>query len=129
MKGNHSVVGAGISASKTSKTGKASGNNVGPIPEAEGIQGSNNGNRKRKQKSSPFKVRMDWNHNFAGFKLLLSFFLSFVCFGMHFDNMEIYGHRFHLKMKIAMILVSMTLQKPRCGSYSILVLEESFNSS
>ncbi|XP_022973709.1 protein ALWAYS EARLY 3-like isoform X1 [Cucurbita maxima] len=56
MKGNHSVVGAGISASKTSKTGKASGNNVGPIPEGEGIQGSNNGNRKRKQKSSPFKI-------------------------------------------------------------------------
>lgn len=71
MKGNHSVAGAEISAFKTSKTGKAFGNNVGPIPEAEGIQGSNHGNRKRKQKSSPFKVRMDCKHNFSGFKLLL----------------------------------------------------------
>ncbi|XP_038890830.1 protein ALWAYS EARLY 3 isoform X3 [Benincasa hispida] len=56
LKGSHSVAGAEISALKTSKTGKAFGNNVGPIPEAEGIQGSNIGNRKRKLKSSPFKA-------------------------------------------------------------------------
>ncbi|XP_038890846.1 protein ALWAYS EARLY 3 isoform X5 [Benincasa hispida] len=56
LKGSHSVAGAEISALKTSKTGKAFGNNVGPIPEAEGIQGSNIGNRKRKLKSSPFKI-------------------------------------------------------------------------
>lgn len=74
MKGSHPVAGAEISALKTSKTGKAFGNNVGPIPEAEGIQGSNNGNRKRKLKSSPFKVRMVCNHTFSGFQLLpLSF--------------------------------------------------------
>lgn len=59
MKGNHSAAGAEISTFKTSKTGKAFGNNIGSIPEAERIQGSNNGNRKRKQKSSPFKVRID----------------------------------------------------------------------
>ncbi|XP_031739375.1 protein ALWAYS EARLY 3 isoform X1 [Cucumis sativus] len=56
MKGSHSVAGSEISALKTSKTGKAFGSNVGPISEAEGIQGSNNGNRKRKLKSSPFKI-------------------------------------------------------------------------
>lgn len=69
MKGSHSVAGAEISALKTSKTGKAFGSNVSPIPEAAGIQGSNNGNRKRKLKSSPFKVRMVCKHNFSGFKL------------------------------------------------------------
>ncbi|XP_022979673.1 protein ALWAYS EARLY 3-like isoform X1 [Cucurbita maxima] len=56
IKGNHSVAGAEISALKTSKKGKAFGNNVGPILESERIQGSNNGNRKRKLKSSPFKI-------------------------------------------------------------------------
>jgi len=71
IKGNHSVAGAEISALKTSKKVKAFGNNVGPILESERIQGSNNGNRKRKLKSSPFKVRMDCKHNFSGSKLLL----------------------------------------------------------
>ena len=38
--------------------------------------------------------------------------------------MEIYGHRSQLKMKLTVILVSVTLWKSRCGSYLVIVLKE-----
>lgn len=60
LKGNHLVPGAKGPASKTSRHGKLFGHDVRAIPEAkEETHPANVGMRKRRQKSSPYKVRVD----------------------------------------------------------------------
>ena len=70
LKRNHPVPGAKGTASKTSKQGKLFGHNVRAIPEAkEETHPGNVGMRKRRQKSSPYKVRVDAT-SFSCFYLL-----------------------------------------------------------
>lgn len=58
MKGNHSIPEAEVSALRTSKLSKGFTHNIAAIPETkEEAHQSNTGMRKRKQKTSPFKVR------------------------------------------------------------------------
>ncbi|KAA3485308.1 protein ALWAYS EARLY 3 isoform X2 [Gossypium australe] len=59
LKGNHLVPGAKGSASKTSRHGKLFGHDVRAIPEAKEAHPANVGMRKRRQKSSPYKIPKD----------------------------------------------------------------------
>ncbi|KAK8365487.1 hypothetical protein V6Z12_A02G057700 [Gossypium hirsutum] len=58
LKGNHLVPGAKGSASKTSRHGKHFGHDVRAIPEAKEAHPANVGMRKRRQKSSPYKLQI-----------------------------------------------------------------------
>ncbi|XP_030974090.1 protein ALWAYS EARLY 3 isoform X1 [Quercus lobata] len=59
LKGNHSIPEAEVSALRTSKLSKGFTHNIGAIPETkEEAHPSNTGIRKRKQKTSPFKLQI-----------------------------------------------------------------------
>ncbi|PPR81368.1 hypothetical protein GOBAR_AA39342 [Gossypium barbadense] len=59
LKGNYLVPGAKGSASKTSRHGKHFGHDVRALPEAKEAHPANVGMRKRRQKSSPYKIPKD----------------------------------------------------------------------
>ncbi|TYH27292.1 hypothetical protein ES288_A02G057800v1 [Gossypium darwinii] len=58
LKGNYLVPGAKGSASKTSRHGKHFGHDVRALPEAKEAHPANVGMRKRRQKSSPYKLQI-----------------------------------------------------------------------
>lgn len=59
LKGNRSSTGVKDTAIKTSKLGTDCNDDVSVIPESEGNHQTNSGNRTKRQKFLPIKLRMD----------------------------------------------------------------------